>query len=66
MEEKMMKAWGFREMNSSELQLRGGASGNFFTGVVEKVRDVINFIADYLPNLLAGIKDGFLGKSIAL
>lgn len=66
MEEKMMKAWGFREMNSSELQLRGGASGNFFTGVVEKVRDVIDFIADYLPKLLEGFKDGFLGKSLSL
>ena len=66
MEEKMMKAWGFREMNSSELQLRGGASGKLLNGIVEKVRDVIDFIADYLPRLLAGIKDGFLGKSIAL
>jgi len=59
----MMKAWGYREITSSELQVRGGADTTF-TKVFEKIRNLIDFIGDYLPKLLAGIKDGFLGKDL--
>ena len=52
---------GLRELTSSELQLRGGASSTF-TEIFTKIRNLIDTIADYLPNFLKGIKDGFLGK----
>ncbi|MBO6081953.1 MAG: hypothetical protein J6P46_02875 [Bacteroidales bacterium] len=50
-----------RELHSSELQVRGGA-GKVLTAVFEKIRNLIDTIADYLPNFLKGLKDGFLGK----
>lgn len=52
---------GLRELHSSELQVRGGA-GKVLTAVFEKIRNLIDTIADYLPNFLKGLKDGFLGK----
>lgn len=57
----MMYGRGLRELHSSELQMRGGASG-VFAELFTKIRNLIDTIADYLPNLLKGIKDGFLGK----
>lgn len=60
MEEKMMKEWGLCEMNSSELLLRGGASASStFETIVTKVKNVINFIADYVPKLVKGFLDGY-------
>ena len=61
MEEKTMYGRGLRELNSSELQMRGGGSG-VFANIFEKIRNLIDTIADYLPNFLRGIKDGFFGK----
>ena len=52
---------GLREIHSSELQMRGGASSGFFSNLFEKIRNLIDTIADYLPNFLKGLKDGFLG-----
>ncbi len=57
----MMYGRGLRELNSSELQMRGGGSG-VFANIFEKIRNLIDTIVDYLPNFLRGIKDGFLGK----
>ena len=65
MEETMMKEWGLREMNSSELLLRGGAAKKGFAALFEKVRNLIDFLSDYLPSLINGLKDGFLGKSFS-
>lgn len=64
MEETMMYGRGWRALTSSELQIRGGADKNIFVRVFEKIRNLIDTIADYLPNLLKGIKDGFFGNSI--
>ncbi|MBR5019655.1 MAG: hypothetical protein IKX53_08510 [Bacteroidales bacterium] len=61
MEETMLYGRGLRELHSSELQLRGGGSG-VFANIFEKIRNLIDTIADYLPNFLRGVKDGFLGK----
>ena len=63
MEEKMTYGRGWRALTSSELQLRGGADKGLFATIFEKIRNLIDTIADYLPNLLKGIKDGFLGNS---
>lgn len=57
----MMYGRGLRELNSSELQMRGGGSG-VFANIFEKIRNLIDTLADYLPNFLRGVKDGFLGK----
>ena len=56
-----MNEWGLRAMTSSELQLRGGADKNIWANILEKIRNLIDTIVDYLPNLLKGFKDGFLG-----
>ena len=61
MEEKLMNEWGLRAMTSSELQLRGGADKSMWANLLEKIRNLIDTIVDYLPNLLKGFKDGFLG-----
>lgn len=63
MEEKLLYERGLREMNSSELQLRGGADKSMLATIFEKVRNLIDTIADYLPNLMKGLKDGFLGTN---
>lgn len=63
MEEKMMKEWGLCEMNSSELLLRGGATKTVFATVFEKIRNLFDFLGDYIPSLINGLKDGFFGKS---
>lgn len=62
MEEKWMKERGWRELDSSELLLYGGGNGTF-AKIMEKIRNVIDTIMDYLPNFLKGLKDGFLGTS---
>jgi len=55
-----MQERGWRELNSSELQLYGGGNGTF-AKIMEKIRNLIDTLMDYLPNLLKGLKDGFLG-----
>ena len=64
MEETLLYGRGWRELTSSELQIRGGADKNIFVKVFEKIRNLIDMIADYLPNLLKGIKDGFLDQAV--
>lgn len=61
----MMYGRGLRGLNSSELQMRGGATKNIFVTVFEKIRNLIDTIADYLPSFLKGLKDGFLGNDAA-
>ena len=60
MEEKWMKERGWRELDSSELQLHGGGDGTI-AKIFEKIRNLIDTIMDYLPNFFKGFKDGFLG-----
>ena len=60
MEEKMLLERGLRELDSSGLQMRGGAEsaiGKLF----EKIRNIIDTVMDYLPNFFKGFKDGFFG-----
>lgn len=58
MEEKKMMDLGFVEIDSSDLYVRGGASSTF-EKVFSKIKSMINFIADYVPQFLKGLKDGF-------
>lgn len=52
-------------MDSSELQLLRGGADVTISDIIDKIRNVFNFLADYLPKLLQGIKDGFLGLEFA-
>lgn len=63
MEEKLLKERGLRELSSSELLLRGGAGKVTLATILEKIRNLIDTIMDYLPNLVNGFKDGFIGNS---
>jgi len=63
MEEKLLKERGLRELTSSELLLRGGAGKTTLATVFEKIRNLIDTIMDYLPNLIKGFKDGLIGNS---
>lgn len=65
MEETTLYGRGLRELHSSELQMRGGTDKGLFANIFEKIRNLIDTIADYLPNLLKGLKDGFLGNKLA-
>ena len=58
MEEKMLLETGLREMHSSELVLRGGAS-SLLSEIFNKAKAMINFIADYIPKLVKGFIEGF-------
>jgi len=65
MEELIFNATGFCEVGaySSELQTRGGASQTWMN-IFEKIRNVIDFIGDYIPKLIQGFTDGFLGVKL--
>ena len=62
MEETLLYGRGWRELTSSELQIRGGTDKNIFVKVFEKIRNLIDTIMDYLPSLINGFKDGFIGN----
>lgn len=64
MEDKLMKGLGFGEIDSSELQIRGGASSPLWQKIIDKVRNMIDFIGDYIPKLLQGFRDGFEAKPL--
>ncbi len=59
MEELMLLETGLREMHSSELCLRGGASGSLLNEIFTKAKALINFIADYIPKIVKGFIEGF-------
>ncbi len=66
--EETLRKWGLCEIiDSSELQVMGGAaaSDSIFTKIFEKFRNLVDFLSDYIPKLLEGFKDGLLGKSLA-
>ena len=65
MEETTLYGRGLRELRSSELLMRGGADKSMIASIFEKIRNLIDTIADYLPNLLKGLKDGFLGNKLS-
>lgn len=62
MEELMSLDTGLREMHSSELCLRGGASGSLLNEIFSKAKSLINFIADYIPKIVKGFIEGFALK----
>lgn len=56
-----MKALGFERLNSSDLQTRGGITADDVLSLFAKVRLLIDFIGDYIPKLIKGIRDGLSG-----
>ncbi|MBQ0024657.1 MAG: hypothetical protein KBT00_02895 [Bacteroidales bacterium] len=60
MEETMILK-GLREVTSSELQMRGGAKKSTFSQIVDKIRNFIDFLSDYIPQIIKGFTDGLTG-----
>lgn len=59
-----MKGLGFGDLDSSELRILGGASSPLWQKIIDKVRNMIDFISDYIPKLLQGFRDGFEAKPL--
>lgn len=61
----MKKKLGLCRMDSSELtRVRGGAAKSTWTTIFEKIRNLVDFIGDYIPKLLQGFSDGLLGVKL--
>ena len=56
MEENKLFEMGFVEMNSSELQCRGGLT---WDGFMDNVKAVVDFVVNYIPKLISGILTGW-------
>ncbi len=60
MEEQRKRATALEGLASSELAICGGIALEFdLGGIVAIIRKVIDFLDDYIPQLLKGFKDGF-------
>jgi len=60
MEEKRISGTALEGLNSSELSICGGIALEFdLGGIVAIIRKVIDFLDDYIPQLLKGFQDGF-------
>ncbi len=60
MEEKRFCDTALEGLNSSELYICGGVAAEFdLGGIIAIIRKVIDFLDDYIPQLLKGFKDGF-------
>ena len=60
MEEKRFCGTALEGLNSSELSICGGVAAEFdLGGIVAIIRKVIDFLDDYIPQLIKGFKDGF-------
>lgn len=56
MEERKLFELGLMEMNSSELQCRGGIS---WDELMKHVKSVVDFIVNYIPKLISGFASGW-------
>ena len=60
MEELRKSGTALEGITSSELSICGGIALEFdLGGIVAIIRKVIDFLDDYIPQLLKGFKDGF-------
>ena len=60
MEEKRFCDTALEGLNSSELYICGGVAAEFdLGGIIAIIRKVIDFLDEYIPQLLKGFKDGF-------
>ena len=64
MEEKRICGSVLEGLNSSELCICGGVSAAVnLSDIIAIIRKIMEFLDDYVPQLLKGFKDGFnLGK----
>jgi len=60
MEEMRLREIGLAGLDSSELTIFGGAAAKegLATKIINIVRMVVDFLDDYVPQLLNGFKDG--------
>ncbi|MDD2292857.1 MAG: hypothetical protein PHD07_01440 [Bacteroidales bacterium] len=66
MEELRMNELGLKELNSSELQTTGGISFVDALRAIEKIRLVVTFISNYIPELVEGFKDGYAASQVTI
>ncbi|MBP5505034.1 MAG: hypothetical protein J6X89_02900 [Bacteroidales bacterium] len=60
MEEQRICGSALEGLSSSELCICGGIAAEFNVGgILAIIRKVIDFLDDYIPHLLKGLKDGF-------
>ena len=60
MEEQRKRATALEGLASSELGICGGIALDFdLGGIVAIIRKIIDFLDDYIPELLRGFQDGF-------
>lgn len=60
MEEQRFCGTALEGLTSSELCICGGVAAEFdLGGIVAIIRKVIDFLDDYIPQLIKGLKDGF-------
>ena len=60
---KNVSGWSELGINSSELQIVGGANKLWYN-IVDKIRNIIDFIGDYVPKLIQGIIAGFNSEKL--
>ena len=60
MEEKSICGTALEGLNSSELSICGGIALEFdLGGIMAIIRKIIDFLDDYIPQLVKGFQDGF-------
>ena len=60
MEEKRFSGSALEGLNSYELCICGGVAAEFnLSDIITIIRKVMEFLDDYVPQLIKGIKDGF-------
>ena len=60
MEEKRLCGSVLEGLNSSELCICGGIAASFsLSEIIAIIRKVMEFLDDYVPQLIKGFKDGF-------
>ncbi|MCF0177695.1 MAG: hypothetical protein HUJ90_03635 [Bacteroidales bacterium] len=64
MEENLMKRYGLEAMNSSELEIPGGAVIDTISKIIGGLAAVVKVIQDYIPSFIKGYTAGRRGESI--
>ncbi|MBP5302368.1 MAG: hypothetical protein J6Y88_03880 [Bacteroidales bacterium] len=59
MEEKRMQVTGLEEITSSELEIRGGTTGEMIKKILEITVAVCAFVKNYWGSIIKGYRDGY-------
>ena len=60
MEEKRFRGSALEGLNSSELLICGGVAAQLnLSDLISIIRKIMEFLDDYIPQLIRGLKDGY-------